>query len=147
MTPKLYFQTDDGKMEAVGECNYIADDVLNCANDPGFYAKDILNKNSSFTCSVEIEGLDQLIKTMTKDVQEFMPTFCNIICTSQKVQRRTHHKRRINKKWAKRYGYDYIDFQTEPIVMIDNSIYVTHDGYKTIKNISNKYSNKKLMEV
>jgi hypothetical protein len=24
---------------------------------------------------------------------------------TKQVQRRTHHKRRINKKWAKRYGY------------------------------------------
>ena len=145
MAPKLYFQTDDGTMEAVGKCNYITDSVLHCAEDPGFYAKDILSKNSAFTCSVEIEGLDRIIGSMTEYVKEFMPTF-NIICTSQKIQRRTHRKRRINKKWAKRYGYDYVDVQSEPIMMIDNSIYVTHDGYETIKNISNKYNRQKLME-
>ena len=27
------------------------------------------------------------------------------IAITKQIQRRTHHKRRINKKWAKKYGY------------------------------------------
>lgn len=41
---------------------------------------------------------------------------------TKKVQRRTHKKRRINKKWAKRYGYrDAPD--TKKIVLAGGNMY------------------------
>lgn len=37
-------------------------------------------------------------------VEEVAPEKCNFIFET-KIQKRRHRKRRINKKWAKRYGY------------------------------------------
>ena len=31
-----------------------------------------------------------------------------IIAPEKRIQRKTHKKKRINKKWAKRYGYKHI---------------------------------------
>lgn len=41
---------------------------------------------------------------------------------TKKVQRRTHKKRRINKKWAKRYGYREVP-DTKKIVLVGGHIY------------------------
>lgn len=41
---------------------------------------------------------------------------------TKKVQRRTHKKRRINKKWAKRYGYREAP-DTKKIVLVGGNIY------------------------
>ena len=50
---------------------------------------------------------------------------------TKEVQRRTHRKRRINKKWLKRYGYkEVLDDGT--IVVSGNCIYATP---KTVKKI------------
>ena len=45
-------------------------------------------------------------------VMEADPSICKI-----KVQNKTHRKKRINKKWAKRYGYHYED----AVVLIDTT--------------------------
>lgn len=43
---------------------------------------------------------------------------------TKSVPRRTHRKRRINKKWLKRYGYkDVLDHQK--IVLFGNEIFAT----------------------
>ena len=34
-----------------------------------------------------------------------------VLITTRKCQRRTHKKKRINKKWRKRYGFNTYDFQ------------------------------------
>jgi len=41
---------------------------------------------------------------------------------TKKVRRRTHKKRRINKKWEKRYGYREIP-DTKKIVLVGGHIY------------------------
>ena len=41
---------------------------------------------------------------------------------TKKVQRRTHKKRRINKKWAKRYGYRDVP-DKKKIVLVGGTIY------------------------
>ena len=41
-----------------------------------------------------------------------------IIAPEKRIQRKTHKKKRINKKWAKRYGYKHIKS------MEDNTIYL-----------------------
>ena len=43
---------------------------------------------------------------------------------TKKVQRRTHKKRRINKKWLKRYGYKTVLDDTK-VIVFGNSILVT----------------------
>lgn len=58
-------------------------------------------RDKSFTASFDIDINDdlfsELIGTNYKTEWE--------LWYEKKVQRRRHHKRRINKKWAKRYGY------------------------------------------
>jgi hydroxymethylpyrimidine/phosphomethylpyrimidine kinase len=50
---------------------------------------------------------------------------------TKQVQRKTHKKRRINKKWLKRYGYKTV-LDDYKIVIFENSILATP---KTIKKI------------
>lgn len=55
-----------------------------------------------------------------------------MITASIKKQNRIHRKKRINKKWAKRYGYAYYDILEDgKVVMIDGVMYMnrkTHDA-------------------
>lgn len=55
-----------------------------------------------------------------------------IITPGSKKQNRTHRKKRINKKWAKRYGYTYYDvLEDDKVVMIGGVMYTnqkTHDA-------------------
>lgn len=60
-----------------------------------------------------------------------------IITPGSKKQNRTHRKKRINKKWAKRYGYTYYNvLEDDKVVMIDGVMYMnqkTHDAlYKML---------------
>ena len=50
---------------------------------------------------------------------------------TKQIQRRTHRKQRINKKWLKRYGYKTV-LDDEKIIIANNSIFATP---KTIKKI------------
>ena len=56
-------------------------------------------KSESFTASLDVDSnlFAELIGTNYKSGWE--------LWYEKKVQRRRHRKRRINKKWAKRYGY------------------------------------------
>lgn len=48
---------------------------------------------------------------------------------TKEIQRRTHRKRRINKKWLKRYGYKTV-LDDGAIIVSGNCIYATP---KTVK--------------
>lgn len=50
---------------------------------------------------------------------------------TKQVQRWRHKKRRINKKWAKRYGYKTV-LDDERIVCVGNCIYATPNMVKKI---------------
>ena len=50
---------------------------------------------------------------------------------TKQIQRRTHKKRRINKKWLKRYGYKTV-LDDEKIILFDGKIFATP---KTMKRI------------
>ena len=50
---------------------------------------------------------------------------------TKEVQRRTHHKRRINKKWLKRYGYKTV-LDDGRVIQFGDCILATP---KTIKKI------------
>ena len=50
---------------------------------------------------------------------------------TKQVQRRVHRKRRINKKWAKRYGYKTV-LDDGRMIRVGNCIYATP---KTVKEI------------
>ena len=61
-----------------------------------------------------------------------------VITPGSKMQNRTHKKKRINKKWAKRYGYTYHEVIEDGKILIcnENTLYMnqkTHeDLHKTI---------------
>lgn len=50
---------------------------------------------------------------------------------TKQVQRRTHRKRRINKKWAKRYGYKTV-LDDERVIQVGDCIYATPNTVKKI---------------
>lgn len=50
---------------------------------------------------------------------------------TKQVQRRRHRKRRINKKWAKRYGYKTV-LDDERMIMFDDCILATPNAIKKI---------------
>lgn len=54
------------------------------------------------------------------------------------VQRRTHRKKRINKKWLKRYGYKTVPDDSQ-IILFDGCIWATPNTIKKIK----KYTEEK----
>ena len=58
-----------------------------------------------------------------------------IYIATQEFQRRKHHKKRINKKWRKKYGT--IELNSMPhgeIVMMDNGVlWMTKKTYQRIK--------------
>lgn len=53
---------------------------------------------------------------------------------TKKIQRRTHHKRRINKKWLKRYGYRMVA-DDEKVYVIGDCIFGTHKAIKKIEKL------------
>lgn len=58
-----------------------------------------------------------------------------IYIATKEIQRRKHHKKRINKKWRKRYGM--IELNSMPhgeVVMMDNGVlWMTKKTYQRIK--------------
>jgi uncharacterized protein (DUF779 family) len=57
-----------------------------------------------------------------------------IYIATQEFQRRKHHKKRINKKWQKRYGM--IELNRMPhgkIMMIDGALYMTKRTFENLK--------------
>ena len=58
----------------------------------------------------------------------------NIVVTTKKFQIRTHKKKRINKKWAKRYGFMYFDIQEKgQAVIVGSTIYMTQRDFDELK--------------
>lgn len=58
----------------------------------------------------------------------------DIIVTTKKQQIMKHKRKRINKKWAKRYGFMYFDIQ-EPgqAVIVERKIYMTQRDFDFLK--------------
>lgn len=50
---------------------------------------------------------------------------------TKQIQRRTHHKRRINKKWLKRYGYKTV-LDDGRMIMFGDCILATPNTIKKI---------------
>lgn len=63
-----------------------------------------------------------------------------VIIAPSKRQRRTHKKKRINKKWAKRYGYRY-GLEKGQAYVIDNKLYMTKESYLILKRALEKEKN------
>ena len=59
-----------------------------------------------------------------------------IVVPDNKKQNRTHKKKRINKKWAKRYGYTtYNSIEDEKVITMNGSMYVNPRSYYKLKSI------------
>ena len=59
-----------------------------------------------------------------------------IVVPDSKKQNRTHKKKRINKKWAKRYGHTTSNsIEDEKVIMMNGSMYVNPRAYYKLKSI------------
>ena len=59
-----------------------------------------------------------------------------IIVPTIKIQNRTHKKNRINKKWAKRYGFTiYERLKNGETYMMDGKLYMNQHTCETLKKI------------
>ena len=95
------------------------------------YVDDILKSQEIYKIKAQIDDINKTFADwLSKTVYSY-----KVICTTIKHQKRRHHKYRINKKWAKRYGYTYMEVQNEPIIFMDGTIYCTKDGLDQIKKI------------
>ena len=48
------------------------------------------------------------------------------------IQRRKHKKRRINKKWLKRYGYKCVS-DNDKMIVFNNKLFMTKGAYEKVK--------------
>ena len=53
------------------------------------------------------------------------------------VQRRTHKKKRINKKWLKRYGMKIVPDNTK-ILLVNNTLMMTEKCYEKLRKFTDK---------
>ena len=59
---------------------------------------------------------------------------CPIRIATKEVQRRKHHKKRINKKWAKRYGFIEVDYIPQgKVITTDGAIWMTRKDFNEFK--------------
>ena len=67
-----------------------------------------------------------------------------IYIATKEIQVRKHHKKRINKKWQKRYGYFEINMMPHnDVVMTDDGVlYMTKKTYQRLKEITEKENKK-----
>ena len=57
-----------------------------------------------------------------------------IYIATKEFQRRKHHKKRINKKWQKRYGYCELNLiPHNEILMMDGVIWMTKRTFENLK--------------
>lgn len=62
-----------------------------------------------------------------------------IIVTDKRKQKRTHRKKRINKKWAKRYGYTiYNSIEDEKVITMNGTMYMNLRTYYKIQGLVGK---------
>ena len=62
-----------------------------------------------------------------------------IIVPTRKIQNRTHKKKRINKKWAKRYGFTISEtLKNGETYMMNGKLYMNQHTYEILKkNLEN----------
>ena len=53
------------------------------------------------------------------------------------IQRRTHKKKRINKKWLKRYGMKIVPDNTK-ILLVNNTLMMTEKCYEKLRKFTDK---------
>lgn len=60
-----------------------------------------------------------------------------IIVTTKRYQNRRHRKRRIDKKWAKRYGFTEYEVQNKPF-LYEGKLYVRQQDFEIINKVAQK---------
>lgn len=63
-----------------------------------------------------------------------------IIITDKRKQKRTHRRKRINKKWAKRYGFienNYLYIEDDKAIMFEGKIYMNEKTFLKLKSDNN----------
>ena len=59
-----------------------------------------------------------------------------IVVPDSKKQNRTHRKKRINKKWAKRYGFaEYNSIENDNVIALDGKMYMNQRTYYKMKSL------------
>lgn len=123
----FYIQTEDGSMEKIfsGELQ-----TIEFEPEP----LDIMNESKNVFCNLMPE---QTITfkvepcCITKDIIKPKVTDPWTISQYDHIQKRKHHKTRINKKWAKKYGYWTVEDTYEILNLkpdnLDKEV-VTYDG-------------------
>ena len=95
------------------------------------YADFIFKTQETYSIKCQLDDINKSFADwLSKTVYSY-----KVICTTMQFQKRCHHKYRTNKKWAKRYGYYYVEVQDEPIIFMNGTIYCTKDGFDQIKKI------------
>lgn len=62
-----------------------------------------------------------------------------IVVSDIKRQNRTHKKKRINKKWGKKYGYRlYNSIEDEKVITMNGTIYMNPRTYYKIQGLAGK---------
>ena len=63
-----------------------------------------------------------------------------IVVPPRKKQNRTHKKKRINKKWTKRYGFILYKsiIGDNDMFMLDNKLYMVYKAYEKLKESVNE---------
>ena len=55
-------------------------------------------------------------------------------CITKDIQRRKHKKRRIDKKWLKRYGYKCVP-DNDKMIVFNNKLFMTKGAYERFKKV------------
>lgn len=59
-----------------------------------------------------------------------------IVISDSKKQNRTHRKKRINKKWAKRYGYmQHNPMEDNQVISLNGNMYMNPRTYYKMKSL------------
>ncbi len=59
-------------------------------------------------------------------------------CITKDIQRRKHKKRRIDKKWLKRYGYKCVP-DNNKVIAFNNKLFMTKGAYERAKKGNNVF--------
>ena len=65
-------------------------------------------------------------------VTDFGMEICITEWITKDIQRRKHKKRRINKKWLKRYGYKCVP-DNDKMIVFNNKLFMTKGAYEKVK--------------
>lgn len=77
-------------------------------------------RESTMTLNMDKNGMESFVNFIGLDLTNCPSTYC--LSFHLPVQVRKHRKRRINKKWAKRYGYRFVLINCDDWRIIKNDL-------------------------